>query len=175
MSHTIRIVVIALVASSAFAASNLADEKANSIEGAWSQVEQKNGPSQEYRKLPDGTVMTEYIVGGRFYWTVVKNGKVVAAAGGRYKADNDKFTEIIEYVSGEGVPESFVGSSFEFTITVKGERMTKVGTIQVNGQDSRIDEKWERLQTVSERKLWIRPTDREVGRRYGAVVDSSTF
>jgi hypothetical protein len=89
-------------------------------------------------------VMTDCIVGGHFIWTVVQKGKVIGVAGGRYKADKDKFTEIFEYVSGDGVPESFVGSSFEFTIKLDGKKMTKVGTIQVGGQDFKIDEKWER-------------------------------
>ena len=34
--------------------------------------------------------------------------------GGRYKADGDKFSEIIESVSGEGVPDSFAGSTFDW-------------------------------------------------------------
>lgn len=144
MTHINRIAVISLVASFTFATCIFADDKANPVEGAWSQVEQKNGPSQEYRKLPDGTVMTACIVGGRFIWTVVKNGKVVAVAGGRYKADNDKFTESFDYVSGDGVPASFVGSSFEFTMKIDGDKMTKVGTIQIDGRDFKIDEKWER-------------------------------
>jgi hypothetical protein len=145
MTHTIRIAVIALMAALALATSVLADDKATiSVEGAWKQVEQKNGDAQEYRKPSDGTVMTDCIVGGRFIWTVVENGKVVALAGGRYKLDKDKFTETIEYVSGDGVPPSFVGSSFDFTVKVDGEKMTKVGTIQVGGQDYKIDEKWER-------------------------------
>lgn len=144
MTHTIRVGVIGLIASSALAMTALAEEKANSVEGAWKQVEQKNGGSQEYVKPPDGTVMTDCIVGGRFIWTVVQKGKVVGVAGGRYKADKDKFTEIIEYVSGADIPESFVGSSFEFTVKIDGEKMTKIGTIQVGGQDFKIDEKWER-------------------------------
>jgi hypothetical protein len=53
-------------------------------------------------------------------------------------------TESIEYVGGQGVPESFVGQSFEFTVKVDGDKMTKVGTIQLNGQDYKIDERWER-------------------------------
>ena len=144
MTRTIRMAVIGLMALSALALTALAEDKAKSVEGAWRQVEQKNGDAQEYQKLPDGTVMTDCIVGGRFIWTIVQNGKVVAAAGGRYKAEKDKFTEIIEYVSGEGVPESFVGSSFEFTVKMDGNTMTKVGTIQVSGKDYKIDEKWER-------------------------------
>ena len=144
MICNIRMAVIGLMASSALGVTAFAEDKANLVEGAWRQVEQKNGDAQEYVKLPDDTVMTDCIVGGRFIWTIVQNGKVVGVAGGRYKSDKDKFTEIIEYVSGEGVPESFVGSSFEFTVKLDGDTMTKVGTIQVGGQDYKIDEKWER-------------------------------
>jgi hypothetical protein len=144
MTNTIRMAVIGLLASFALGMTAGADDKAKSIEGAWKQVEQKNGPAEEYSKLPEGTVMTDLVVGGRFIWTIVQNGKVTAVCGGRYKVDKDKFTEIIEYVSGEGVPESFVGSSFDFTVKFDGDSMTKVGTIQVGGQDFKIDEKWER-------------------------------
>jgi hypothetical protein len=144
MTRTIRMAVIVLMVSSALATTTFADDKPNSVEGAWSQVEQKNGAAQEYQKVPDGMTMIDHIVGGRFVWTVVQKGKVLGVAGGRYKIDKDKFTEIIEYVSGDGVPESFVGSSFEFTVKVDGEKMTKIGTIQVGGQDFKIDEKWER-------------------------------
>jgi hypothetical protein len=144
MTRTIRMAGIGLMALSALALTARADDKAKSVEGAWRQVEQKNGDAQEYQKLPGDTVMTDCIVGGRFIWTIVQNGKVVGVAGGRYKAEKDKFTEIIEYVSGQGIPDSFVGSSFEFTVKVDGDTFTKVGTIQVNGQDFKIDEKWER-------------------------------
>jgi hypothetical protein len=136
--------VIGLMALSALAVTARAEDKAKSIEGAWTQVEKKNGAAQEYQKLPEGRVMTDHIVGGRFVWTIVQDGKLVALAGGRYKAEKDKFIEIIEYVSGQGVPESFVGSTFEFTVKLDGDTFTKVGTIQVNGQDFKIDEKWER-------------------------------
>jgi hypothetical protein len=144
MTRTLRLAVIGLVTLSALAPTAFAEDKARSVEGAWKQVEQKNGDAQEYQKIPDGTVMIDCIVGGRFIWTIVKDGKAVGVAGGRYKAEKDKFTEIIEYVSGEGVPESFVGSSFEFTVKLDGDTMTKVGKIQVGGQDFKIDEKWER-------------------------------
>jgi hypothetical protein len=142
MNRTSRMAGIGVIVLSALAAR--ADDKAVSVEGAWRQIEQKNGAAQEYTKPTEGTVMTDYIVGGRFVWTVVRDGKVLASAGGRYKLEKDKFTEIIEYVSGDGVPESFVGSSFDFTLKMEGDSFTKVGTIQVNGQDYKIDEKWER-------------------------------
>jgi hypothetical protein len=116
----------------------------NPVEGAWRQVEQKNGDAQMYQKVPEGTEFIDCITGGRFVWTVVKDGKLLASAGGRYKSDKDKFSEAIEFVHGAGVPESFVGSTFEFAVTIEGDTMRKVGTIQVNGQDYKIDEKWER-------------------------------
>ena len=146
MTHTLRLAGIGLIALSALAvpARGQDKDKAKPMEGAWKQVEQKNGDSKEYVKPPDGTVMTDCIVGGRFIWTVVQDGKVVAVAGGRYKSEKDKFTEIIEYVSGGGLPESFVGSSFEFTIKMDGDTFTKVGKIKVGGLAYPIDEKWER-------------------------------
>ena len=76
MIHTIRMAVIGLVTLSALVPTAFADDKARSVEGAWKQVEQKNGDSQGYQKLPDGTVMIDCIVGGRFIWTIVKDGKV---------------------------------------------------------------------------------------------------
>ena len=145
MTRAYRSVGIGLIALTGLALSALADDKTAPIEGAWKQLESKNGDAGAYQKPPDGVEMTDYIVGGRFVWTIVQNGRLVAAAGGRYKSEGEKFTEIIEYVSGEGVPESFAGSSFDFTVKIDGAAMTKVGTIKVNGKDYKIDEKWERL------------------------------
>ena len=119
-------------------------DKPSPVEGAWKQVEQKNGDAQEYQKFPENMEMINLITGGRFVWTVVSQGRVVSMAGGKYTADGDKYAEIIEYVAGQGVPESFVGSTFDFTCKVDGNTLHKVGTIKVNGQDYKIDEKWER-------------------------------
>jgi len=128
----------------AFSNEPVAVEKASPLDGAWQQIEQKNGNAQEYQKLPEGLVMTIYVTGGRFVWTAVKDGKIVAAAGGRYTVEKDKYTESIEYIHGDGIPETFVGSSFDFTWKVEGNTWYKVGVIKVNGQDYKIDEKWER-------------------------------
>lgn len=155
MTRTVRTVGIALAAVTAFALTALpardarsddagAPRKPHPIEGAWKQVAQKNGDAQEYQSLTDGREFIECITGGRFVWTVVKDGKLLASAGGRYKADKATFTEIIEFVHGDGVPESFVGSTFEFTAKLDGDTWHKVGTIKVNGQDYKIDEKFER-------------------------------
>ena len=153
MKNTCRAARLGLLALTALAALTCHETRSddikaaprpNPIEGAWKQVEQKNGVAQEYQKVPEGTEFVDCITGGRFVWTVVKDGKLLASAGGRYKVDKDKFSEIIEFVHGAGVPESFVGSTFEFTVTFEGDALRKAGTIKVNGQDYKIDEKWER-------------------------------
>jgi hypothetical protein len=113
------------------------------LDGAWKVVEQKNGDAQEYQKPAEGTVMIKYVTGGRFIWTVSQGGKITSAAGGKYKVDKDKYTETIESVAGEG-QDALVGMSFDFTWKLEGKTWLHVGTIKVNGQDFKIDEKWER-------------------------------
>jgi hypothetical protein len=121
-----------------------AGSKPDPLEGAWKQIEAKNGGANEYQKLPDDVEFVIIIAGGRFVWTIVKDGKLAASAGGKYKLEDGKYSEILEFVHGAGVPESFVGSTFDFTGKVEGDKWHKVGTIQVNGQDYKIDEKHER-------------------------------
>src|SRR3954470_14694316 len=81
-------------------------DKASPLEGAWKQVEQKNGEAQEYQKLPEGIEMINLVTGGRFVWTVTSQGRVASMAGGKYRVDGDKYSESIEFISGQGVPES---------------------------------------------------------------------
>jgi hypothetical protein len=155
MSPTFRMTGRTLLALTAIAVTILlirdvrsADDKVavgpNPIEGAWKQVEQKNGAAAEYSKLPDGQDFINCIAGGRFIWAVSKDGKLLVGMGGKYKLDKEKYSETIEWVYGEGLPESFKGSTFEFTAKLEGDTWHKVGTIQINSQDFKIDEKWER-------------------------------
>jgi len=118
-------------------------DKPSSIEGAWKLVEQKNGDAKEYQKQPEGTEMIKYVTGGRFVWTIVREGRVIGAAGGKFKVDKDKYAESIEYFHGEG-NASLVGKTFDFTWKVDGNTWLHVGVIKVDGQDLKIDEKWER-------------------------------
>jgi hypothetical protein len=113
------------------------------LDGAWKLVEQKNGDAQEYTKLAEGNEMIKYVIGGRFIWTVSQGGKLITAAGGKYKVEKDKYSETIEYTAGEG-QESLVGKTFEFTWKMDGKTWLHVGLIKVNDQDIKIDEKWER-------------------------------
>jgi hypothetical protein len=113
------------------------------VEGAWKMVVQKNGEAQDYQKLPEGTEMIKYVANGRMLWTVTSEGKIVAAAGGKYTTDKDKYTESIDYVHGEG--QAFlVGKTFNFTWKVDGNTWLHVGSLKVDDRDIKIDEKWER-------------------------------
>jgi hypothetical protein len=118
-------------------------EKPCPIEGAWKLIEQKNGEATEYQKLAEGTEEIKYVTGGRFIWTVVKEGRILSAAGGKYTVDKDKYTESIEYIHGEG-QASLVGKTFDFTWKIDGSTWLHVGSIKVDGQELKIDEKWER-------------------------------
>jgi hypothetical protein len=118
-------------------------EKSSPVEGAWKLVEQRNGDAQEYQKAAEGTEMIKYVTGGRFVWTIVNEGRIVAAAGGKYKVDKDKYVESITYIHGDG-QASLVGKDFEFTWKVDGNSWLHVGAIKVDGREMKIDEKWER-------------------------------
>jgi hypothetical protein len=150
MTRTFRTAGLSLVALTAFALTVLParavfsqDDKPSPIQGAWKAVEQKNGEAQDYKKSPEGMEEIKYVTGGRFVWTVVKDGRILAAAGGRYTVDKDKYSESIEYIHGQ-VPKSFVGKTFDFTWKVDGNTWLHVGAVKVNDRDFKIDEKWER-------------------------------
>jgi len=149
MTRTFRTAKLSLMAMTAFALTVLPardvrsqDDKPSPIEGAWKLAESKNGEAQAYQKPPEGTEMIKYVTGGRFVWTVVKEGRIIAAAGGKYTVDKNKYTESIEYVHGESAA-SLVGKTFDFTWKVDGTTWLHVGTIKVDDRDLKIDEKWE--------------------------------
>lgn len=156
MTRTFRRAGLSLVALTAFALVVLSardlrsqddkqGDKPSPIEGAWKLVERKNGEAQDYQKLPEGVEMIKYITGGRFVWTIVKEGRILGAAGGKYKVDKDRYAESIEYIEGEG-NASLVGRTFDFTGKVNGRKLHQVGVIKFNDQDLKIDEKYERCE-----------------------------
>jgi hypothetical protein len=117
--------------------------KPSALDGAWKLVETRSDAAEKYQKFPDGMEMIKYVTGGRFVWTVVKEGRIVAAAGGKYTVDKDKYTENIEYIHGEA-QAALVGKTFDFTWKVDGNTWLHAGVIKVDNQDLKIDEKWER-------------------------------
>ena len=155
MTRTFRITGLSLVALTAIglivlpargvrSQDDLRGNKPSPVEGAWTQVAQKNGDAPDYQKLPEGTEELKYVAGGRFVFVVVKGGRIQTAAGGKYTVDKDnKYSESFEYVHGENLA-SFLGKTFNFTWKVDGTASSLVGAIQLDGQDVKIDEKWER-------------------------------
>jgi hypothetical protein len=119
------------------------DDKPAPVEGAWKLTVSKNGDAQDYQKPPEGSQMIKYVVGGRFVWTIAREGKLELAAGGKYTVDGDKYTETIEYTHGEG-QSALVGKTFDFTWKMDGGTWLHVGVLKLDGGDVKIDEKWER-------------------------------
>ncbi len=119
------------------------EPKPTPVDGAWKLVERKIGGALDYEKLPESVQMTKYVTGGRYVWTVVRDGRVLSAAGGTYAVDGDKYTENVEYIHGQG-QAPMVGKSFEFTWKIDGNTWHHKGVIKINNQDFNIDEKWER-------------------------------
>ena len=84
------------------------------ISGETGRAEERRLP-KEYQKPPDGTVMIDCIVGGRFIWNIVEGWKgcpASQAAATRRRRIN--LPRRSRGAADEGVPESFVGNSFEF-------------------------------------------------------------
>jgi hypothetical protein len=155
MTRTLRITGLSLVALTAFglivlptrgvrSQDDLRGNKPSPVEGAWKQIAQKNGDAPDYQKLPEGTEQLKFVTGGRFVFVIVKAGRIEMAAGGKYTVDKDnKYSESIEYVHGENLA-SLVGKTASFTWKVDGATSLLVGAIHLDGQDVKIDEKWER-------------------------------
>ena len=135
--------LIALLVGDARSQDDKQGEKPSPLDGAWKLIEQKNGDAQEYQKLPEGTQMIKYVTGGRFIWTIASEGRLQSAAGGKCTVDKDKYTESIDYVHGDG-QAPLVGKSFDFTWKIDGGIWLHTGTLKIDGQEIKIDEKWER-------------------------------
>jgi hypothetical protein len=124
----------------------LSDEpsvKPGSIEGAWKLVARRGSDNQDYQSLPAGVEMIKYMTGGRYVWTIVKEGRIIAAAGGKYTVDKDKYTESVESILGEG-QAPLVGMTFDFSRKVEGNLWLHSGALKVGNNVLKIDEKWER-------------------------------
>jgi len=154
MTRTFRLAGLTLMALTAFAVTvfpardarpqdDKRTDRPSPIEGAWKQVGRRSGDSQEYQQLPGDTEMIKYVTGGRWVWTVVKDGRVLTALGGKYTVDKDNYNESVEYSLGEHLA-SFVGNTSHFTWKVDGNTWFIVGSVKINDQDIKMDEKWER-------------------------------
>jgi hypothetical protein len=122
-------------------------EAKSRLDGAWRLVTTKDPATGEQRKLPEGAEMTKLIVGGRFVWTVVQDGKAVSGAGGTYALDDNSYTETVTFALSNDArgAEVLVGKSFKFTWTIEDGKWRHKGTIKLGNGDQEIDEVWERI------------------------------
>jgi hypothetical protein len=113
------------------------------VEGAWKLVGQINATTGKLAKIPDGIEMTKLITGGRFAWTVVRDGKVVMTAGGSYTLKDDVFTEKVTFVAPDN-QKPLMGKSFAYPIKFEDGKWHLKATFKVDDREMAIDEIWER-------------------------------
>ena len=114
------------------------------LEGAWQLVSVKDPVSGQMRKLPAGIEMTKLVVGGRYVWTVVRNNMVAAVAGGQFTADDETYTESVEFPLAAN-QQGMVGKSFKFTWKIEDGKWHHHGTLKAGDAAQEIDEIWERI------------------------------
>ena len=118
-------------------------EKMN-LNGAWRMVSLQPAGSDEYVKLPEGQQHVKLVAGGRFVWTLAKDGKISRSAGGKCAFHGDEYTEQIEFVSDDG-DVWLVGKTGVFKSMLKGGKWYVDGVIKTENGESRIKEIWERV------------------------------
>jgi hypothetical protein len=115
------------------------------MEGAWNQASQIDAETGKSVTLPDGVKMTKIITGGRWNWTVVTEGRIVAAAGGTYTLKDDVFTENVMFIAGDTL-KHLVGKSFAYPVKIEDGKWHLQGTFKLDEGDMVIDEIWERCE-----------------------------
>jgi hypothetical protein len=115
------------------------------LEGAWRLVSSKNPATGQQRALPATIEMTKLVVGGRYIWNVVQDGKAIAGAGGKYTRDGDSYTETVTYTvaSDQRSTEFLVGKSFTFTWKLVDGKWLHRGKMKLGASEQQIDEVWE--------------------------------
>jgi len=114
------------------------------LDGAWRLVSAKNTNGGEQRKPPERIEMTKLVIGGRYVWSVVQDGKAVAGAGGRYTVADDAYTEEVVFAISPN-QLGMVGKSFKFTWKIEDGRWHHKGTLKIGDAEQEIDEIWERV------------------------------
>jgi hypothetical protein len=122
----------------------LAKKAGSQLDGAWRLVSSKDPASGRMRSVPTGIEMTKLLVDGRYVWTVVREGTVVAGAGGSYAVTGDKYTEKVTCAM-TSRQQPMVGRSFTFTWKFEGDKWHHKGVLKIEGGQQEIDEIWERI------------------------------
>jgi hypothetical protein len=114
------------------------------LDGAWRLVSAQDPNGGAQRKPPEQIEMTKLVVGGRFVWSVVQDGKAVAGAGGRYTVADDAYTEEVVFAIGPN-QLAMVAKSFKFNWKIEDGKWHHTGTLKVGDVEQEIDEFWERI------------------------------
>jgi hypothetical protein len=88
--------------------------------------------------------MTKLIVGGRYAWTSVQNGKAVGGARGQYQVDDLAHTEMVTYVLTDN-SQPLIGKTVKFTWKIEGGKWHHQGILKAGAVAQEIDEIWERV------------------------------
>ena len=118
-------------------------ERGSPLEGAWRLVSSKDPRSGAIRPLPPGIEMTKLVVGGRYAWTVSRDGKAIGGAGGEYQVDENTYTEAVRYSIGAN-SQLLVSKNFTFSWKIKDGHWHHMGTLAIDKLKQEIDEVWER-------------------------------
>ena len=94
------------------------------------------------REMPPGVEMIKLLVGGQYAWTVVRDGKAVSGAGGKYTVDDETYSETMVYSVGSNML-AMVGSTFPFTWKIENGKWHHKGTLKLGAAKQEVNEVWE--------------------------------
>jgi hypothetical protein len=120
-----------------------APETRTAIVGTWRLVSYNYQEKGDLMPVPAEMVRIKHITPGHFQWVAydAKTKKVVATAGGRWTMDGSKYTETVEYGSGDDY-EVVKDQDHSFTMTVEGDRLHQKGKL---ASGLTIDELYDRM------------------------------
>ncbi len=118
-------------------------------EGAWRLVGYKSGNAQEFSALPEGYEQTKLVTGGRFVWTLVKEGVIVRSGGGRCNIQGNNYTERVDFVFSDR-DKWLVGREHKFQWKIVGNSWRHEGTLKGEKGETKILEVWDRIDPVTE-------------------------
>jgi hypothetical protein len=140
------LLLLSLVSSNGLGDEPTAKDKkalATRLDGAWRMIALER-PGEDKPVKPEGWEQTKLVVGGRFVWTVVKDGEMLRSAGGKYTAGADEYTEEVEFVA-HPADEWMVGKTIKFKAKLDGDKWHHEGTIKTTRGEVKIKEIWERI------------------------------
>lgn len=114
------------------------------LDGAWRLVSYKSSAAKESKKVPKGVEQIKLVTDGRFVSTLVKDGKLVQALGGRCAVEDELYLEKVAFAF-DKQDEWMVGRPAAFKWKVDGDRWYHEGVIRGDKAEARISEIWERL------------------------------